>query len=103
MECSLFTKKTYVFIDNFKVGLTFLVFTRERTNISVLIASGGPVAFFNSTEYIITIVHGVLLAALAILFMLSLITAILAGCCLKRDFSYHTTRQLTKEAVVQSR
>ncbi|KAI6191469.1 hypothetical protein M3Y97_00231500 [Aphelenchoides bicaudatus] len=65
--------------------------------------SGGPSAFYNSTEYIITIVHGVLLAALAILFMLSVITAILSGCCLSRNYTYHTIRQLTKEAVLQSR
>ncbi|KAI6205621.1 hypothetical protein M3Y94_00812700 [Aphelenchoides besseyi] len=61
-----------------------------------------PSASYNSNEYIIIICHGVLLSALAILFMLSAFTAILSGCCLKRE-SYHNTRQLTKEAVMQSR
>lgn len=70
---------------------------------TIFLVSGGPATFYNSTEYIITIVHGVLLAALAILFMLCVMTAILAGCCLSRNFSYHTLRQLTKEAVLQSR
>lgn len=79
-------------------------FYKEDLRLYRLLQSrGSPASFYNSTEYIITIVHGVLLAALSILFMLSLITAILAGCCLKRTFFYHTIRQLTKEAVIQSR
>jgi hypothetical protein len=67
------------------------------------LASTSPTLLYNSTEYIITIVHGVLLAAFAILFMLCVVTAILAGCCLQRETPYHSTRQLTNEAVVQSR
>ena len=59
---------------------------------------GGGVA----TEVVIVIVHGVLLGALAVVFMICAFGAVLGACCLRRDFA-SLERQLTKEAVTHSR
>ncbi|CAD5229407.1 unnamed protein product [Bursaphelenchus okinawaensis] len=80
----------------------FPFYKDDIRNYYALQSSQSEAAIFNSTEYVIVIVHGVLLSTLAVLFFVCAFSAVLSGCCLQRD-AYNTMRQLTKEAVLQSR